>query len=133
MTISTHMASVRGAAASKGVEAGDGGDGGEVERMVLEVSLWRANTLTACIEVDKQLEVVRADDAAGLIFGVEAKLLVKHDCRRWPDGARHWVKGTPTNLLLCWLFTQRVAFLHSATFGCLSHGLLQAAGPAPHS
>jgi hypothetical protein len=61
--------------------ASDGpADGGE--RAALEVVLWRSDALTAVIEVDSNLMVSRADAAAGLLFGVSYRALLKKDFRR---------------------------------------------------
>jgi nitrogen-specific signal transduction histidine kinase len=45
-------------------------------RALLQVFLHRSDALTTVIVVDKELRVARADDAAGLMFGVSAKWLV---------------------------------------------------------
>lgn len=44
---------------------------------VLEVQLWRADAVTAVVELDKRLAVSRTDPAAGLLFGLPHKLLLK--------------------------------------------------------
>lgn len=56
------------------------------EEATLQLVLWRADALAAIVELDKSLAVVRADAAAGLLFGVSSKQLIKKDFRRW--GAR---------------------------------------------
>lgn len=52
----------------------------------LSLVLWRADAVTAVMELDRNLSVVRADPAAGLLFGVSAKALIKKDFRRWEGG-----------------------------------------------
>ncbi|KAI8467685.1 MAG: hypothetical protein J3K34DRAFT_523567 [Monoraphidium minutum] len=52
------------------------------EEVQLHLVLWRADALTAVIELDRNLSVVRADAAAGLLFGISSKLLLKKDFRR---------------------------------------------------
>jgi len=42
----------------------------------LQIALHRSDALTAVIELDKDLHIARADDAAGLMFGVDAKQLL---------------------------------------------------------
>lgn len=42
----------------------------------LQVSLFRSDALTAIIELDKHLGIARADDSAGLMFGVSTKHLL---------------------------------------------------------
>jgi hypothetical protein len=43
---------------------------------LLQVFLHSSDALTTEIDVDKDLRVARADDAAGLMFGVNARWLV---------------------------------------------------------
>jgi hypothetical protein len=62
--------------ASATAAAGNEGDAS------LQLVLWRADALSAVIELDQALRVVRADAAAGLLFGVSSKLLVKMDFKR---------------------------------------------------
>jgi hypothetical protein len=52
------------------------------ERVALEVTLWRADAVAAVIEVDNQLEVTRADAAAGLLFGISHRALLKRNFRK---------------------------------------------------
>jgi hypothetical protein len=49
---------------------------------VLAVSLWRAEGLTALMEVDGKMGVARAEPAAGLIFGVAHGQLLRKSFRR---------------------------------------------------
>jgi hypothetical protein len=49
---------------------------------VLQLVLWRADALTAVIELDKNLGVVRADAAAGMLFGINSKAMLKKDFRK---------------------------------------------------
>lgn len=51
----------------------DGGEG----LAVLEIELWRADALTSVMELDRKLAIERADPAAGLIFGVPYKQLLR--------------------------------------------------------
>ncbi len=44
---------------------------------VLEVHLWAADQLSAVVEVDRHLVISRADAAAGLLFGLGAKALLR--------------------------------------------------------
>jgi hypothetical protein len=41
------------------------------------VSLYRADALSSVIELDKHLAVAHADEAAGLIFGVSHRHMLK--------------------------------------------------------
>lgn len=49
---------------------------------VLEVNLWRSDGLTALVETDSKLGIVRADPAAGLMFGVTPMALLRKSFRR---------------------------------------------------
>ncbi|WIA34679.1 hypothetical protein OEZ86_012993 [Tetradesmus obliquus] len=49
---------------------------------VLQVSLFRADALSSLIELDNRLSVTHADEAAGLMFGVNAKQLLKKNFAR---------------------------------------------------
>ncbi|GBF97004.1 hypothetical protein Rsub_09801 [Raphidocelis subcapitata] len=56
----------------------------------LSLVLWRADAVTAVMELDRNLSIVRADPAAGLLFGMSAKAMIKKDFRRLaclPKGA----------------------------------------------
>ena len=66
-----------GAAAAAGGDAAQQG-----EQASLELVLWRADSVAAIVEVDARLEITRADVAAGLLFGVSQRALVKKDFRR---------------------------------------------------
>ncbi len=50
---------------------------------VLEVQLWAADQLSAVVEVDRRLVISRADAAAGLLFGLGAKALLRKRFTRW--------------------------------------------------
>lgn len=52
----------------------------------MQVSLYRSDALTAIIELDKNMGIARIDDAMGLMFGINAKALVKKSFSRY--GAR---------------------------------------------
>jgi hypothetical protein len=74
-------------AAAPATAAGGGGQegaagGGAEDEAQLRLVLWRADAITAVIELDKNLSVVRADPAAGLLFGLSSKLMIKKDFRR---------------------------------------------------
>jgi len=56
------------------------------EHLTLEVTLWRADALVGSVEVDRGLAVTRADEAAGLLFGVDPGVLLKRDMRRCVRG-----------------------------------------------
>lgn len=62
-----------------GQEAG----GAAAEKAPLEVVLWRADAVAAVVEVDSHLEITRADAAAGLLFGVSHRSLIKRSFKRW--------------------------------------------------
>lgn len=53
---------------------------------VLTVSLWRAEGLTALVEVDSKLGIVRADPSTGLIFGVAHTALLRKSFKRCEAG-----------------------------------------------
>lgn len=55
----------------------------EGERVAIEVTLWRSDAVAAVVEVDGHLEVTRADQAAGLLFGINHRAMVKKDFCRW--------------------------------------------------
>uniref|UniRef100_A0A383VUJ6 PAS domain-containing protein n=1 Tax=Tetradesmus obliquus TaxID=3088 RepID=A0A383VUJ6_TETOB len=44
---------------------------------VLQVSLYRADALSSVVELDKHLTIAHADDAAGLMFGINHKHMLK--------------------------------------------------------
>lgn len=52
------------------------------ETAVLSVSLWRAEGLTALVEVDGKMGIARAEPAAGLMFGVGHGQLLRKSFRR---------------------------------------------------
>jgi len=56
--------------------------GGAQEKAVLEVVLWRADAVAGVVEVDRELKITRADAAAGLLFGVNHRALLKKDFRK---------------------------------------------------
>lgn len=43
----------------------------------MAVHLWKPDAITAVVEVDRKLAVVKADHMAGLICGVEHKAMLK--------------------------------------------------------
>jgi hypothetical protein len=51
-----------------------------------QVSLFRADALSTVVEVDKHLAIAHADEAAGLMFGVSAKHLLKKPFSRSVHG-----------------------------------------------
>lgn len=53
------------------------GEAEQLQKPVAQVSLYRADALTTVLELDKGLAIARADDAAGLIFGLSPRALVK--------------------------------------------------------
>ena len=77
-------AAVKGEAggAAAAAAAADADAAQEGERVAIEVTLWRADAVAAVVEVDGRLEITRADPAAGLLFGVSHRALVKKDFRR---------------------------------------------------
>ncbi|GBF92718.1 hypothetical protein Rsub_05087, partial [Raphidocelis subcapitata] len=86
-----------GSAAAAVAATTSGGPSDRGERAALEVVLWRADTVTAVIEVDSNLVVSRADATAGLLFGVSHRALLKKDFRRLA-GLPHSTR--PSELLL---------------------------------
>lgn len=47
-----------------------------------QVAVHRSDTLSALVQLDKDLRITKADDVAGLIFGLDAKhLLHRHFAR----------------------------------------------------
>jgi hypothetical protein len=44
--------------------------------VALQVVLYRSDVLTAVIDLDKSLKIARADEAAGLMFGVDFRQLL---------------------------------------------------------
>ncbi len=62
-----------------GAESGGSMSVGAAE---LEVQLWRADLLTAVIEVDRHLAISRADTAAGLVFGLSSKAMLRKTVTR---------------------------------------------------
>lgn len=83
MTVEAKM--LQDSAGAPGASTSGAAEGGDeaAEHMVLELSLWRADMVVACVEADKDLAVTRTDPAAGLLFGVNANSLLKQDVRRW--------------------------------------------------
>jgi hypothetical protein len=55
---------------------------GDEEEASLQLVLWRADALAAVVELDKALTIVKADAAAGLLFGISSKMMVKKDFKR---------------------------------------------------
>lgn len=51
--------------------------------LLLQVALHRSDALTTVIDLDKDLRVARADDTAGLMFGVSSKQLHHKLFPRW--------------------------------------------------
>lgn len=49
----------------------------------LQVSLYRSDTLSALLQLDKHLNIAHADAAAGLMFGCSASQLHKQAVARW--------------------------------------------------
>lgn len=86
MSVTVRADEEGGAASAPAAPAGgvlaltSGGEGSE--RAALDVVLWRADAVAAVLEVDGQLEVSRADAAAGLLFGVAHRALLKKDFRK---------------------------------------------------
>lgn len=50
---------------------------------VMQVTLHRSDALTALVDIDAHLKISRADDAAGLMFGVSSESLVNKSLARW--------------------------------------------------
>jgi hypothetical protein len=55
-----------------------------------QVSLFRADALSSVIELDKHLAISSVDEAAGLIFGVNSKQLIKKAFARCGVGYLHF-------------------------------------------
>lgn len=50
---------------------------------VMQVTLHRSDAFAALVDIDTHLRISRADDAAGLMFGVSSKSLVNKSLARW--------------------------------------------------
>lgn len=48
-----------------------------VTGVVVQVAIFRSDALVTVLDLDRHLNVARADDTAGLLFGVGAKTLVR--------------------------------------------------------
>ena len=69
-------------AALTAAEAATAQAAAHTERLHIEVTLWRADAVAAVVEVDSHMEITRAETAAGLIFGVGHRTLLKKDFRK---------------------------------------------------
>ncbi|KAI8474715.1 MAG: hypothetical protein J3K34DRAFT_518018 [Monoraphidium minutum] len=93
-------AAADGAAAAAAAASGGGGvpaGAPAAERAAMEVTLWRAAAVAAVVEVDSRLQIKRVDAAAGLLFGVSSRSMIKKDFRKLaglPESTR------PSDLLL---------------------------------
>lgn len=68
-------------------EDGQEAGGGDAAGAVVRVELWRPDAVSSVLELDQRLTITRADEAAGLIFGLPHKMLAKHALSRWAVGA----------------------------------------------
>lgn len=50
---------------------------------VLQIALHRSDALVTVIDLDKDMKIVRADEAAALMFGVTVKQLMHKSLPRW--------------------------------------------------
>jgi hypothetical protein len=78
----THSGSGRVPAFAAAAAPDAAASAGDEEEASLQLVLWRADALAAVVELDKALTVVRADAAAGLLFGVSSKMMINKDFKR---------------------------------------------------